>query len=145
MPTVEGSRMSNDGTWILSDGQLTAASSKRNVLPDCHGAYATATLEPRSNRLVFVSEVSRRGGDTEYEGLLSISRVPILETLFEQARASQFAIYDPRKQKLTTSWSKPSILKSPKLNSIKFTEDGRYLIIQDEDETADLFHIFAMP
>ncbi len=136
--------ISNDGNWILYAETLEMPNGGKISLEQFAKAFDVGILDPEHYRLALVFDPSDRLSSSS-EGEFSSTRAPILETLIENPRSALLGLFDPATRRTRTSWTPPGLLRGLEWRSPKFTPDGRYLIIQDEDESADLFHVFAMP
>jgi hypothetical protein len=134
--------ITNDAKWVQSDNQLFALGTSTNLLKDYRVRPLAPQLDVASCRVVLVGELAY---SISSSGRWESSRLPIIEKLLYRAHCGQLTLFDPNTKQFSMTWLRLGIFRQPNVATIKFTPDGRYLIIQDEDASADLFHIFSMP
>jgi hypothetical protein len=134
--------VSDDGEWRLVKGRLTSSTSDYDRLDPWRGYCTYPKLDPSSGKVVLLGTRANSDQDKLYEDTIE---APILRSLLLRAHRSQLTLLDPAANSASTTWLKQDLFRRPDFSSAKFTPDGRHLIIQDEDESSDLFHIFSMP
>ena len=146
--TGSAPQVSNDGKSTLAGMVLTSNTYDSNKLYSFNDRRMHAKLTPSDNAIVLVAEPIQPANpewEAIFRNLFAGMRVPIFDRLLERAHCGQLTLFNPKTNRSTTTFLRQGLLKRQDPTSAKFTPDGRYLIIQDEDNSADLFHIFAMP
>jgi hypothetical protein len=131
---------SADGAWRLSAGGLTAKTDETNLLKSYMDYNLHAAMDHSTGKVILLHNSTEASLEINPQPV-----PPILFTLLGRANRAQLTLFDPTTKTEQTSWLHPRLFQIPDSPSTQFTMDGRYLIIQDEDESADLFHIFSMP
>ncbi len=132
-----------DGQWRLSRLGLQSSSSDEKLIANYMLFDLHAILDPHNGRVAL--SATPNDNLIYYPRPIKPTRIPIVVGLLEKTQNGQITLFDPKTKSASTSWLRLGILKNHHPESAKFTENGRYLIIQDEDKTADLFHVFSIP
>lgn len=132
--------ISTDSKWRLSSGGLTPMNDEANLLGPYMDYNLHAEMDHSTGKVVLLHNSSELAPVFDPEPI-----PPILFSLLERCNRDQLTLFDPATKTAATSWLPAGLFKTPESAATKFTPNGRHLVIQDEDASADLFHIFAMP
>ncbi len=109
------------------------------AIPSSKNSRPLQVAVTNSGKIVwYYSEYANATGATEH------LRIPIVEHLILSVHHRQLAAIGPLAKRVSKHLFPRGLRARESWSNAKFTDDDRYLIIQDEDESADLFHVFAM-
>ncbi len=133
-------QMTNDGRYTSGPLMLHQEKSDNNLLAHYEGLAIHSVMHPTNANVVLF-------GTRKPMEYLENDFVPILESLLQSANSRQLTLFDTTTNHSQTSWFRTSRVRNtePDSDSVKFTSNGKYMVVPDEEKSADLFHVFAMP
>lgn len=134
-------QISDDGQWIVDERGCYNVNQPYELVDIEFGDRSLSpTLDKQRNRLIFLPPDWRH--DSIFAAgphfLFGASRL-------DRCYPNQLVLFDLKTKSKSTAIFRQGLLNRPNIASAKFYDDGRFLIIADEDKTADLFHVFSMP
>lgn len=130
-----------DGVFTLTERGLKRLSERNNELTDNWKELLFAFFEPKHARVVLLSYHPNNPLEVG-QG----SALPVIEHLLHDAQCAQPTLYYCDRTAYRTSRLRHGLLRiEPFHPKPQFTPDGRSLVVQIHEPTADLFHIFSIP